>query len=151
MYRGPEFVTWLLKTVDLKWSPCEPAQPWASALHIPVGGGKLGGRSLSPDGGGAGLMEAVVKTVEERFKIPLASTPAKRLITQDGEVVGLIATSWRRHQHQGAEGSDPTAGGFSWNAEMVQHYRKGPSYSTCPLDDTGDGILMGHAVAPTGT
>lgn len=145
--RGPELVQFLLDNVDLVWTPRDPNQGWAADYHPEWEGGKLGGRSLSPEGSGPGLIRALVAACDANGIDYLLETPAKRLIARDGEVLGVLAESDGAEINIRARKAVVlTAAGFPWNEEMVKHYLRGPSIPTSTPGNTGDGILMGMAV-----
>src|SRR5664279_1408046 len=100
-------------------------------------------------GAGKGLMQSVKEYLDAHKVEIMLETPAKRLVTNDqGEVVGLIATSNGKDiAIQANRGEILGTGGFDFNKKMMTAYLRGPIYFSAAVPtNTGDGHLMGMAV-----
>jgi succinate dehydrogenase/fumarate reductase flavoprotein subunit len=76
------------------------------------------------------------------------STPAQRLVTEDGVVVGVVALSGGRELRIGArQGVVLASGGFEWNADLVKEFLGAPDiFPMSPPTNVGDGLVMGLEV-----
>ncbi len=78
----------------------------------------------------------------------MTKTPAKRLVVEDGRVVGLIAEQdGKEIAIHAKKGVIMCAGGFEWNPKFVKAFTRGPFIGPMPgPHNTGDGQRMGMEV-----
>jgi 3-oxosteroid 1-dehydrogenase len=99
---------------------------------------------LDMRGFGAGLVAQFVRALVGR-NVPIwLSTPADRLIVEDGAVVGLVARQGEREVRVGARhGVVLATGGYESNPDLVEQYEGLPEWgSVFPKTLTGDGLVM---------
>lgn len=94
------------------------------------------------------LWEFLAANVERRGITIKTNTPAKELITRDGEIVGVVAESEGKNVSIRAKrGVILACGGFEYNEAMKQTFLPcGRLYCFGPPGNTGDGILMAQKV-----
>lgn len=93
---------------------------------------------------GAALIARLFKGLLERGVETLLETPARELVTRDGDVVGVVVEHEGRELRIGTrKGVVLACGGFEWNPELVAAHI---GYDVKPLsplrNNTGDGLLM---------
>ncbi len=92
---------------------------------------------------GAALIARLLKGLLERGVEVRLSTPAGRLVTADGAVVGVAAEREGRTVTIGArKGVVLACGGFEWNPELVMTYIGYDVKPLSPGGNTGDGLVM---------
>lgn len=108
-------------------------------LDAPTGG-------IMYEGQGVGAFEVMQKTAEESGAEIITDAPATALVTDGGAVVGAMATIDGQERYIKAKAVFVGTGGFSNNAEMIEHYI--PGYGPIAwkndghLAHDGDGIRM---------
>ncbi len=97
---------------------------------------------------GAGLWKVLDDAVRSRKIAIMWETPAAHLITEGGEVRGVIAERKGREIRVRADRAVVlTCGGFEFNEWMKRNYlRAYPTYFTGNPGNTGDGIMMAMEV-----
>ncbi len=129
---------------------------WLDSIGAPLpkvsfSGGATNARIHAPeDGSGVGeyLVEAFLKNVDELGINVMYNTKATELISADGTVTGVMASSDDTDYTIEAKAVILTSGGFGANEEMYTSYRpdlKGTVTTNAP-GATGDGIVMAEAV-----
>lgn len=129
---------------------------WLDSIGAPLpkvsfSGGATNARIHAPeDGSGVGeyLVEAFLKNVDELGINVMYNTKATELISTDGTVTGVLASSKDTDYTIEAKAVILTSGGFGANEEMYTSYRpdlKGTVTTNAP-GATGDGIVMAEAV-----
>jgi len=95
-------------------------------------------------GCGAGLAAHFLKAVVARDVPVWLSTPAERLVTDDGAVAGVIARRGGRELKLGARrGVVIATGGYEANRELVRRYEAFHEWETqFPPSVSGDGLVM---------
>ena len=102
-------------------------------------------RELAYTGGGAGFAEAMRKAVEESGVQVLLNTKAESLITDNGAVVGVKATSSDADYTLTAGDVVLATGGYGANKDMLTDEMKSALYYG-PASSTGEGIQMAQAI-----
>lgn len=94
------------------------------------------------------LFEFLAANVERRGITVMTDTPAKELVTEDGEIFGVIAEkAGRRLKITARRGVILACGGFEYNEDMKRTFLPGgPYYCFGPPGNTGDGIIMAQKV-----
>lgn len=107
----------------------------------------------SPVGGGAGLVDPLVKKVERLGCEIHYSTRAIEFVVEDGVITGVVAEKdGETITYTANKGVVIATGGFASNGEMVAKYQKyGTGLtanvgSTNPKTNIGDGIIMAESV-----
>lgn len=96
---------------------------------------------------GAALVGALLYTILERGGDVRVSTPAQRLVVDDGAVVGVVAEGPDGPVTIGARrGVILACGGFEWNTDMVLAYLGYEVQPLSPGGNTGDGHIMAMEV-----
>jgi len=91
----------------------------------------------------AGLYEAAL---EEGVEFE-TNAPAEELVTDEGAVVGVVATLGGEETHIRADSVVVATGGMEWDEEMCENFLAGPMHApTSPPHNEGDGIEMGMDV-----
>ncbi len=95
-------------------------------------------------GSGNALIGRLLKACLDRGIAILLETPARRLIQEDGRVVGLIAEQGGREVAIRARGGVILAcGGFEWNQELWSRFQPTAITHHCsPPQNEGDGLIM---------
>lgn len=114
-----------------------------SRATAPNPGKSLG--MLIAQGGGLGVAQALTSTIQANDRIDLyLSTPATKLIAENGKVTGVIAESDSTIYHIKANYVILATGGFASNPDMIAELV--PAYvgtvNTAAAGSTGDGIRM---------
>ena len=102
-------------------------------------------RELAYTGGGAGFAEAMRKAVDEAGVQVLLNTKAESLVTDNGAVVGVKATSSDADYTITAENVVLATGGYGANKDMLTDEMKSALYYG-PASSTGEGIQMAQAI-----
>ena len=102
-------------------------------------------RELAYTGGGAGFAEAMRKAVDEAGVQVLLNTKAESLITDNGAVVGVKASSSDADYTITAGSVVMATGGYGANKDMLTDEMKSALYYG-PASSTGEGIQMAQAV-----
>ena len=129
---------------------------WLDSIGAPLpkvsfSGGATNKRIHSPEDGsgvGAYLVTSFLRTMDELDIQVMYDTRATSLMTLDGTVVGVQASSDSANYTIRAKAVILATGGFGNNEDMVVHYKpdlKGTVTTSAP-GVTGDGILMAEAV-----
>ena len=129
---------------------------WLDSIGAPLpkvsfSGGATNKRIHSPEDGsgvGAYLVTSFLRTMDELGIQVMYDTRATSLMTLDGTVVGVQASSDSANYTIRAKAVILATGGFGNNEDMVVHYKpdlKGTVTTSAP-GVTGDGILMAEAV-----
>lgn len=104
-----------------------------------------------PEGLGAHCQEVLLKAVEDAGVEIFTSTPAKRLVVEDGAVTGVIAEDADGNTLRIAARAVVLAtGGFGNNPDLVEKYSwfrrtAHDMYQCVPTANTGDGLTMALA------
>lgn len=145
LYRG---VSWLPPTDDgLMWLG-ENAWPF-TGLAVPA---PRGHRPAAPGHGGAVLMEALVTAARAAGARLATDTPVRRLVTDDGRVVGAVARRFGTEVvYRARRGVVITTGGFADDAVMLADHAPGLVGHGVVSDgrDDGSGIRLGLSVGGT--
>ncbi len=93
---------------------------------------------------GPALFKYMAEAVQKRGIQTIWETPAKHLVTEGGEVRGVVATSKGKEVRiKASRAVVLTCGGFEYNEWMKENYlRAYPAYFTGTPANTGDGINM---------
>ena len=102
-------------------------------------------RELAYTGGGAGFAEAMRKAVDEAGVQVLLNTKVESLVTDNGTVVGVKATSSDADYTITAENVVLATGGYGANKDMLTDEMKSALYYG-PASSTGEGIQMAQAI-----
>ncbi|MBX3311303.1 MAG: FAD-binding protein [Microbacteriaceae bacterium] len=131
----------------------ELARAWSSISGF-WRGARLVGRSLlgaitgrKLRGMGTGLTARLMLIIK-KYNIPVElSTPAKKLVVENGRVVGLeVEHEGKTLRYKANNGVYFGVGGFANNKEWREKYHGIPGWSVANPDDRGDGIVMGEEV-----
>lgn len=103
-----------------------------------------------PDAAGGFLMRCLLETVGKTGAKVVTDALAQQLVVDDGEVVGLVAdVDGRRTVVRARRGVVLTAGGFTFNKEMVRRHCPPALRPNVPIGtqfDDGRAIRMGQGV-----
>lgn len=102
-------------------------------------------RELAYTGGGAGFAESMRKAVADSGVQVLLSTKVESLITDNGAVVGVKASSADTDYTVNAENVVLATGGYGNNKDMLNDEMKSALYYG-PASSTGEGIQMAQAI-----
>ena len=102
-------------------------------------------RELAYTGGGAGFAEAMRKAVDEAGVQVLLNTKVESLVTDNGAVVGVKATSSDADYTITAANVVLATGGYGANKDMLTDEMKSALYYG-PASSTGEGIQMAQAI-----
>ena len=93
---------------------------------------------------GAALVSGLLRGALDHDVTIETATAANRLVVEDGEVVGVVATHAGREIRIGARrGVVLASGGFEWNSELVRAYLGVPDLlPLSPPGNVGDGLQM---------
>ncbi len=92
---------------------------------------------------GAALIGRLFRGLLDRGVDALSSTPARELVVDSGEVIGVRVTHEGRDAFFGArKGVVLACGGFEWNRELVRAFIGYDLKSLSPPHNTGDGLQM---------
>jgi succinate dehydrogenase/fumarate reductase flavoprotein subunit len=94
---------------------------------------------------GAALVSGILRGALDLGVKFSTGTPARQLVIEDGEVVGVVAEHEGRGIRIGARrGVVLATGGFEWNRELVLAYLGIPDgFPLSPSTNVGDGLQMG--------
>jgi 3-oxosteroid 1-dehydrogenase len=94
---------------------------------------------------GPALVSGILRGVLDLGVKLTTGTPAKELVIEDGEVVGVVAEQDGHEIRIGARrGVVLATGGFEWNPELVLAYLGIPDgFPLSPSTNVGDGLQMG--------
>lgn len=97
---------------------------------------------------GAGLAAWMLKAALDRDVDIWLESPAVRLITENGKVIGATLSTPHGERHiRARQGVLLATSGYDWNREMVTHYEALPEAGTmCPPTVTGDHLVMAGEV-----
>jgi 3-oxosteroid 1-dehydrogenase len=95
-------------------------------------------------GAGQGLVGALLKACLDRGIEPVTGARAVRLLTEDGQVVGVeLETAQGRREVRASGGVVLATGGFEWDKDLVSTFIRGPLERTAAVpSNTGDGLRM---------
>lgn len=97
---------------------------------------------------GAGLAAWLLKAALDRGVTFWLETPAVRLITENGAVIGVTVSGPDGERHiRACRGVLLATSGYDWNKDMVTRYEALPDAGTmCPPTVTGDHLVMAAEV-----
>lgn len=159
---GADMIDFVEQATAIRWTVYGGTnQPVPPSDYHPTWAGSRPGRSLAAEppaagkvaAGGARLIAALAEASEAKGVEILTSTPARRLIAEDGangrEVIGVEAASadGKVLRIRATRGVLVASGGYERNWDMKKHFLRGPSpYTLGSETNTGDGIHMGMAL-----
>lgn len=99
-------------------------------------------------GFGQSLVGALLAACLERGIEPMLKMPARKLIVDDGVIVGVEAGAVDSPRRLfGRRGVILATGGFEWNGALVASFLKGPlTHPASPPGNTGDGLKLAQRV-----
>lgn len=99
-------------------------------------------------GFGQALVGALLAGCLDRGIEPMLDAPVRRLLVEDGAVVGVEYTlAGQAHRLMARRGVILATGGFEWNAELARTFLRGPlTHPASPPMATGDGLKLAQRV-----
>jgi 3-oxosteroid 1-dehydrogenase len=119
--------------------------PLGKAVPEPPSPEELDRRRIRNERGcGQALIGRLLKACLDRGIEPYASSPGRRLVVEDGAVVGVeVETGDGPIDVSAAKGVILASGGFEWNEELCRAFLRGPMTHPVSMEtSTGDGLLM---------
>ncbi len=138
MDKSADTVDWL-EEMGVEFGPIDSYAPDGPRVWHPVKGFA-----------GPGMIQPMLKTVQELKNIEMVmETSGKKLLTEDGKVVGLVAEDKEGTTiHARAKAVIIAAGGYQDNKEWMEKYCLNGRFITpfVPTSQTGDGLRMAWKV-----
>ncbi len=99
-------------------------------------------------GFGQALVGALLAGCLDRGIEPTLGAPVRRLLVDDGTVVGIeFVLNGNAHRLMARRGVILATGGFEWNAELTRTFLRGPlTHPASPPMATGDGLKLAQRV-----
>lgn len=119
--------------------------PIGSPIPVRLDPGELARRKAGNlRGVGQSLVGRLLRGCLDRGLVPVTSTAGRRLIVEDGTVVGVTVEGPDGELDIRASGGVVLAtGGFEWDSQFVRSFLRGPLTRTVsPPTNTGDGLRM---------
>lgn len=97
---------------------------------------------------GQALIGALLRGCLDRGIEPVTSAPARKLVVEDGRVVGVVVErDGSPVEVRARRGVVLATGGFEWDPELVRSFLRGPMTSPASVpSNTGDGLRMAMEV-----
>lgn len=152
LFTGAELGPWQKKTYLSPHMPNgithDELFAWGGFPKVMTWDFALMGKRVRQDlrGFGPGMMAYFIKAAMLDRRIPAhVATPARTLVADDGNVVGVrVESDGKTTAIRAKRGVVLATGGYDWRPELARYFEQLPDWnSMCPPSVEGDGMVMG--------